>query len=40
MQSHNLEKKSAKRKRDFSRPVVLDESNVPALRKLLGKKRP
>ncbi len=36
MQSHNLEKKSAKRKRDFARPEAADEGNVPTLRKLLG----
>jgi large subunit ribosomal protein L35 len=36
MQSHNLEKKSAKRKRDFSRPESVDKSDVKEARKLLG----
>ena len=36
MQSHNLEKKSAKRKRDFSRDEAIDASDVREARKLLG----
>ena len=35
-QSHNLEKKSAKRKRDFSRDEGVHESDVREARKLLG----
>ncbi len=36
MQSHNLEKKSPKRKRAFTRAQQLHESNVKAVKKLLG----
>jgi large subunit ribosomal protein L35 len=36
MQSHNLEKKSAKRKRDFSRPEGVHDSDVREARRLLG----
>ena len=36
MQSHNLEKKSSKRKRAFRRDVALDKSNVRAVKKLFG----
>jgi large subunit ribosomal protein L35 len=35
MQSHNLEKKTAKRKRDFARDEAVHPSNVSAVRKLL-----
>ncbi len=35
MQSHNLEKKSPKRKRAFTRAQKLHESNVKAVKKLL-----
>jgi large subunit ribosomal protein L35 len=37
MQSHNLEKKSQKRKRDFSRDEAVDKSDVREARKLLGR---
>ena len=37
MKSHNLEKKSAKRKRDFARDVEVAKSDVPAVKKLLGR---
>jgi large subunit ribosomal protein L35 len=37
MQSHNLEHKSAKRKRDFARDEPVHESDVPRVRKLLGR---
>ena len=36
MKSHNLEKKSAKRKRAFSRDESAAESDVRSLKKLLG----
>jgi large subunit ribosomal protein L35 len=36
MQSHYLEKKSAKEKRSFRRETPLDKSNVKSVRKLLG----
>ena len=36
MQSHNLEKKSAKRKRAFARDQAVDSSDVREVRKLLG----
>ena len=36
MQSHMLEKKSAKRKRGFRKEVAVDESNVKSVKKLLG----
>jgi large subunit ribosomal protein L35 len=37
MQSHNLEKKSAKRKRDFARDEAVHASDVREARKLLGR---
>ena len=37
MQSHNLEKKSAKRKRRFRRQQDVHESNVREVKKLLGR---
>jgi large subunit ribosomal protein L35 len=37
MQSHNLEKKSAKRKRAFSRDEAVHSSDVREARKLLGR---
>ena len=37
MRSHNLEKKSPKRKRRFRKDVSVDESNVGAVKKLLGR---
>jgi ribosomal protein L35 len=36
MQSHNLEKKSPKRKRAFTRDQPLHETNVKSVKKLLG----
>jgi large subunit ribosomal protein L35 len=36
MQSHLLEKKSAKKKRGFRRDVPVHESNVKSVKKLLG----
>jgi ribosomal protein L35 len=36
MKSHNLEKKSAKRKRDFRKQQSLHKSNLKAVKKLLG----
>jgi ribosomal protein L35 len=38
MKSHNLEKKSQKRKRAFRSDQPVDESNVKAVLKLLGRK--
>jgi ribosomal protein L35 len=38
MQSHNLEHKSAKRKRAFGRDHNVAKSDVPRLKKLLGMK--
>ena len=38
MQSHYLEKKSQKRKRAFGNDQPVDESNVKAVLKLLGRK--
>jgi large subunit ribosomal protein L35 len=38
MKSHNLEKKSAKRKRDFANDAPVSKADVPALKKLLGLK--
>ena len=35
-QSHNLEKKSPKRKRAFTQDQPLHESNVKSVKKLLG----
>ena len=37
MQSHNLEKKSAKRGRDFRNDQAVDESNVRDVKRLLGR---
>ena len=37
MKSHNLEKKSAKRKRDFARDESVHHSDVREARKLLGR---
>ena len=37
MKSHNLEKKSAKRKRDFARDVEVAKADVPNVKKLLGR---
>jgi large subunit ribosomal protein L35 len=37
MQSHNLEGKSAKRKRDFARDEAVHDSDVREVRKLLGR---
>ena len=34
--AHNLEKKSAKKKRGFSKDTPLHESNVKSVKKLLG----
>jgi large subunit ribosomal protein L35 len=36
MKSHNLEKKSAKRKRDFARAEAVSKSDRRTIRKLLG----
>ena len=36
MQSHNLEKKSPKRKRAYTQDKPLHESNVKGVKKLLG----
>ena len=38
MKSHNLEHKSAKRKRAFSKELVVAKVDVPRLKKLLGVK--
>jgi large subunit ribosomal protein L35 len=38
MQSHNLTKKTAKRKRGFRKDVVVNESDVPRVTKMLGRK--
>jgi large subunit ribosomal protein L35 len=37
MKSHNLEKKSAKRRRGFRRAHDVDESNVRDVERLLGR---
>ena len=37
MQSHNLEKKSAKRHRGFRSDQPVDESDVRAVKRLLGR---
>jgi ribosomal protein L35 len=39
MQSHNLEKKSSKRKRSFRKDAPLAKSDYPTLRKMLGRKK-
>jgi len=36
MKSHNLQKKTAKRKRDIARPAAVAESDVPTVKRLLG----
>jgi ribosomal protein L35 len=36
MRSHNLEHKSAKRKRSFRKPLEVAEGNVNAVKKMLG----
>ena len=38
MKSHNLEKKSAKRKRAFSRVERVSNVNAPTVKKLLGRR--
>ena len=38
MQSHNLEKKSPKRKRAFTKDHGLAESDVPAVKRMLGRR--
>jgi ribosomal protein L35 len=38
MQSHNLEHKSAKRKRAFGKDYTVAKPDVPRLKKLLGLK--
>ena len=38
MQSHNLTKKTSKRKRRFSKDQPVDETNVRALRQMFGRK--
>ena len=35
MRSHNLEHKSAKRKRSFRKPGLVSEANVDAVKKML-----
>jgi large subunit ribosomal protein L35 len=37
MQSHNLEKKSAKRKRDFARDAAVSPADEREARRLLGR---
>ncbi len=37
MKSHNLEKKTAKRRRSFRRDLAVDESDAREVRKLLGR---
>ena len=37
MKAHKLEKKSAKRKRDFARDAEVAQSNVREVSKLLGR---
>ena len=39
MQSHNLEKKSSKRKRGFRKDRPVDATNTRALRKMFGRGR-
>jgi len=38
MQSHNLTKKTAKRKRGFGKDNAVNEQDVPRVKKLLGRK--
>lgn len=37
MKSHNLEKKSAKRKRDFGRDIEVSKADTRDVRRLLGR---
>ncbi len=39
MKSHNLTKKTSKRKRSFRKDTPVHETNVPAVRKMIGRKR-
>ena len=39
MQSHNLEKKSSKRKRSFRKDAPLAKSDYPSVRKMFGRKK-
>jgi large subunit ribosomal protein L35 len=39
MKSHNLTKKTSKRKRGFRKDAAVHETNVPALRQMIGRKR-
>ena len=39
MKSHNLEKKSSKRKRSFRKDTPLSPSDYPTLRKMLGRRK-
>ena len=38
MQSHNLTKKTAKRKRGFGKDNAVNEQDVPRVKKMLGRK--
>ena len=38
MQSHNLEHKTAKRKRDFSKAQSVSKTDTPRIKRLLGLK--
>ena len=38
MQSHNLEHKTAKRKRDFSKAQAVSKTDTPRIKRLLGLK--
>jgi len=38
MKSHNLEKKSAKRKRKFSQTTSVDRADTPNVERLLGRR--
>jgi ribosomal protein L35 len=39
MQSHNLEKKSSKRKRSFRKDAPLAQSDYGTIRKVLGRRK-
>jgi large subunit ribosomal protein L35 len=39
MKSHNLTKKTSKRKRSFRKDTPVHETNVRAVRKMIGRKR-
>jgi len=39
MQSHNLTKKTAKRKRGFNKDNPVAANDVPAVKKMIGRKR-